>query len=409
VNRLTLATLESARCASGLLAFAVLFPLLAAAGLAAWIALAVAFFVAAALGFWLCGRWLYAAGGAVLPLLVYAPFYFPAFQMNQILSLGLIAIGLYVLTGLAGQISVAHGSFVGIGAYVTAILMTNHGWNFWATAPLAALAGALLGMLIAIPSARLAGIYQVMTTLALATSFPILIKHYSGFTGGVMGISVETRTAPSWVSSIRSLSTDQYGYFTVLVLAVICVALTIRITRGHPGRAMRAMRDNEIAARASGVNIARTKLLAFVLSGFFAGLGGATYAVTVGIVSPDSFGLFYSIQFLVIIVVGGLRSIAGCFLGAAFIWELGLKTGEITVPGIHFTITNEVVYGVILIVVLVLMPLGIFGLLQRGAASTWINRVLRHPISDGHSTGGGRKPAAAETADLTSDAAVRPV
>jgi branched-chain amino acid transport system permease protein len=354
---------------AGAIALAVLMPSVSIVINSAVAALAIAYVLASAIAYRVGRNWPWAVQGPLIVLALILPYYFTAYDMTQLLLLGLVAIGMNLITGFAGQTSMAQGVFVGVGAYSTAILMVHYGWNFWATIPVSVLASALVALLIAIPSARLAGIYQVMTTLALAVSFPILAQYFKGLTGGSGGISVPTAVPPHWLTSIHALTSERYGYFIVLLFSLVAILVVGRIVRGHPGRAMRAMRDNEVSARMAGINLAQIKVTAFVVSGACAGLGGCAYAATIGVVAPDAFPIFYSIQFLVIIVVGGLGSISGSFLGAAIIWELGLKAGQVTLPFDHYVVSAEVVYGVVLIVILIFMPHGVMGLLQRLAGN----------------------------------------
>lgn len=309
--------------------------------------------------------------GATCAVPIFAPFFFPAYDMSQIVVLGLIAIGLNVVTGYAGQISLGHGALVAVGGYTTAILMHDHGWAWWQTLLVAAVITAIVGFIVGLPSLRLSGPYLAMATLALAIVLPIAAKakRFEGFTHGVQGILIRKPKPPGWIHDTLglNLSQDQYLYFLSVLVAIAGVYLTYRLLRSRHGRAFLALRDSEVAAQVMGISLARYKTTAFAASAFLAGLGGTMYALTVGFVSPDSFSLLFSLSFLVMIVMGGLESIIGSVIGAAVIWELSLKVQTIKFHqlGMHAEFSPWIVYGTVLVLVMIFMPYGIAGFFYR--------------------------------------------
>ena len=327
--------------------------------------LIVAYVVACGISFVWFRNWRSASLWPLVPLAVMAPFSIPAYQISPIMLLAIVALGTNILTGYAGQISVAQGSLVGVGAYTTGLLMVNEGWSFWLTIPIAAITAGLVGLVVAIPSARLSGVYQVMTSLALAVSFPALVVYFNSLTNGNIGVTVSvTPTEPGWMTHIVTMSQDQYLYLIGLLLLAIMLFIAWNIVRRYPGRAMRAIRDHDIVANVVGVNVARYKILSFVVASMFAGVAGSLYAVTVGIVSPDGFGLFYSIQFLVMIVVGGLGTLSGSILGAVFLWELSSRVQQVSIPGSSVTLSDQVIFGLVLILALIFVRSGLISVLK---------------------------------------------
>jgi branched-chain amino acid transport system permease protein len=299
-------------------------------------------------------------------LLCVAPFEWSAFNLSQILVLCIGALGLVLVSGQTGQISVAQGPFVGIGAYTTAVLAQKHGVPALLTLPLAVLAGALFGLVVGIPSARLRGIYQVITTLGVGVAFPPLIIVIGDPVGGSTGLST-SNPFDFTISFGRGQLLDPTRL--MYILCALCTLLTwfvlARIVRSRHGAAMRALRQNEVVAAVNGVQVGRYRVFAFVLSAAVAGLAGALYALSVGAVSPESFGLLYSIQFLVAIAVGGSDQLAGGIIGAVAVFLLTTQVQGIHVGHSTVVISNEVIYGLVVIVVLLVLDGGLWGGLRR--------------------------------------------
>lgn len=347
------------------------------------------YLLAAAIVYWLFRDDRAAFLAPVLLIIPLVPFYLPPFEAANVVVLAIVAIGLNILTGNAGQISLGHGALVAVGAYTTAILMADYSWPWWTTIPLAGVTAAAVGFLLGLPSLRLTGPYLAIATLGLAIIFPILLKKYEGLTHGVQGIRVRKPAPPDWLGDLsesiagETLLTTQrqdiYAYLIALIVGVVMVLLAWNIMRGRTGRAFMALRDSEVAAQVMGISLAVYKTLAFVVSAFFAGIGGALYAILVGFVSPDGFTLLFSIQFLVMIVVGGLASIPGAIIGALLVFELGLRIA----PDINDALLPEqagknpwLVYGVVLILMMIFAPAGAWGLARRG----WAFVLRRLPI-----------------------------
>jgi branched-chain amino acid transport system permease protein len=300
------------------------------------------------------------AGWAVLGVVaVLIPFMFGSFRVGeftQVLAYAVAILGLNVLVGFSGQISLGQGAFFAIGAYTTAILVAKHGWPYVLTVPVAGAVAGVAGFLVGLPALRVRGLYLALLTLGLAVATPPVIKRLESLTNGAQGINVAPPAPPSFLDSLAS---DQYVYFLTLVIAVPLFVLVANLMRSRVGRALITIRDNEIVAKSMGVDIARAKTGAFALSSAYAGVGGALYVFTVGFVSPESFTLTQSISFLAAVVVGGLATVSGAILGALFI---------VLVPEYAADVDDAlagVIYGAVLILFMYLEPRGLVGLARR--------------------------------------------
>ncbi|HVV95052.1 MAG TPA: branched-chain amino acid ABC transporter permease [Hyphomicrobiales bacterium] len=297
---------------------------------------------------------------AACVVLLGMPFVFSGFQLFQVsmtLVYAVALLGLNILTGYSGQISIAHGAFYALGAYTSAILMEHAGLPFYATIPVAALVCFVTGFLFGLPALRLEGLHLALATFALAVATPQLLKYKAlePWTGGVQGIFITQPVAPAGVP----LSADQWTYFTCLVVCVIMFALGRNLVRGRIGRALIAIRDHSTAAAAMGVNLAFYKSVTFGISSLYAGVAGALSCIVVQFVAPDSFGMFVSIMFLVGIIIGGAASVSGAVFGAIAIEFLPNLTGAISKSA------PWAVYGVVLILIIFLMPGGVAGAVSR--------------------------------------------
>jgi branched-chain amino acid transport system permease protein len=315
---------------------------------------------------------------------------FLASEWSQALVLAIAIMGLNILVGYSGQLSLGHGAFVALGAYTSAIIVHHYNVNYLLTIPIAGILTGVVGFLFGVPSLRLSALYLALATFALAVVTPSLIKRPVGLTGGVQGILIAQPDPPQFASSIYStvtgsaMTTEQWIYYVTLFCALLLFWLAWNLLRHRPGRAMRAIRDNEVAAAASGVNIAGYKTLAFGISAFYAGVAGSLFGLGIGFVSPDAFPVSLSIQLLVGAVIGGLASIPGPLLGAIFAYFLPIEASQWApsqtwLPAqITATVKNAgpaVSYGVVLIVVMIFAPNGIVGLVTR--AYTALSRRLR--------------------------------
>ena len=292
-----------------------------------------------------------------LPLLVSD---YRVFQFNLVLVYAIALMGLNLLTGYNGQISLGHGAFYAIGAYCAAILMDKYGVPYWATLPAAAAVCLVVGFLFGLPALRLEGLSLALATFALGVSLPSLLKyhHLEKWTGGVQGIVI-TKPDPPFGLPINA---DQWLYYFTLLVALVMFVLAWNLLRGRVGRALVAIRDNHIAAEAMGVNNAIYKSLAFGVSAMYTGVAGALGAIAVQYVAPDSFGIFLSITFLIGIVIGGLASISGAIYGALFIQFVPNLADEISKAA------PWAIFGIFLIGFVYLMPMGIAGAVRMALA-----------------------------------------
>lgn len=295
-----------------------------------------------------------AAAAAVLLLLPHLFVPYRVFQFSEVLIYAIAVLSLNVLTGYTGQISLGHSFFFAIGAYTTTIMIV-HGSPYAAAAVIASAAAFLMGFLVGIPALRLHDIYLALITVAVAVATPPLIKRFEPVTGGSQGLGIDKPAAPAWTG----LAEDQWLYYLCLAAAVAVFAVTRNLLRGGVGRAMLAVRDHELAARTMGVHPARIKTLAFAVSGGFAGIAGSLYALVVGYVSPGSFEILLAVYLLVGAVVGGLSTIWGAVLGAAFIVYVPIYTADVS------STLGGVVYGLTVVAIMLVLPGGAMGLLHR--------------------------------------------
>ena len=262
-------------------------------------------------------------------------------------------IGLNVVTGYSGQISLGHGAFMAFGAYTTAILTTNYGVGEYWTIPIAGVLTGVFGLLFGLPALRLSGVYLALATFGLAISIVLVAKRFEGFTGGGNGKSIPLPSSP-----FHSLSTNAWISYLTWAVAALMFFLAWVLTRGRLGRAFRAVRDAPIAAVSSGLSLARYKTAAFGIAAAYAGVAGSLFAIAVAYVNPDTFPITLSILLLTGAVLAGLGSLKGVLFGALFI-EF--------VPQWAESINNRaptVIYGLILLGVLFVIPGGAASLLD---------------------------------------------
>jgi branched-chain amino acid transport system permease protein len=303
-----------------------------------------------------------AALAAALVVLPFALSGYHVFQLTMVVVYAIVLLGLNILTGFNGQISLGHGAFFAIGAYTTAILINETGMPYWATVPIAGAICFVAGFLFGLPALRLEGLYLALASFALAVATPQLLK-YRGvetWTGGVQGITFAKPDPPPHLP----LDSDQWLYFFCLAVAVPIYIVGWNLLRARTGRAIVAIRDNALAASSMGIDLAFAKTATFGISAMFTGIAGALSAIVTQFVAPDSFPIFLSLYFLVGIVVGGVASISGAVFGAVFI-EF--------VPNVADAISDAApgaIYGLVLIGFMYLMPLGVAGLI-RSLAARW--------------------------------------
>jgi len=285
-----------------------------------------------------------------LPFLVTG---FRLFQFTQVFVYAMAILGLNILTGYNGQISLGHGAFYALGAYTAAVMIDRWSVPWGWTIPTAGVLCLVVGFLFGIPALRLEGLYLALATFALALAVPQILKYADSWTGGSQGIVLSKPKAPLGLP----LTADQWMYFVALAVLVALFVLAWNLLRGRAGRAIVAIRDNHIAAEAMGVNTALYKSLTFGVSAAYTGVAGAIGGLAVAFVAPDTFNVFLSITFLVGVVIGGLATISGAIFGALFIQFVPNYAQEISKAA------PWAIYGVFLILFMYVMPRGVSGTL----------------------------------------------
>lgn len=291
----------------------------------------------------------------VFALLVIVPMFvknFIIFQMTMVLIYAIAILSLNILTGGSGQFSLGQSAFYAVGAYTAAILMEHMGVNYALTLPAAFIICFGFGFLFGFPALRLSGVYLALATFALAVAMPQLLKlHvFEKWTGGVQGLVITKPDAPAWLSI--KMSQDMWLYYFTLFVSTVIFILAVNLLRSRSGRAMMAIRDNQIAASAMGVDLPLYKTLAFGVSAGFTGIAGALGAIVVQFVAPDSFTIQLAIAIFLGMVVGGVGWLPGSLVGSAFI---------VFVPNVAEHISKGLsgaVFGVFLIAVIFLVPHG---------------------------------------------------
>jgi branched-chain amino acid transport system permease protein len=296
------------------------------------------------------------------------PFFFKSFVVYEVsvaLTYAVAILGLNILMGFNGQISVAHGVFFALGAYTTAIMTTRYGINPFLTILLSVTIAATFGLFVGIPALRWQGLPLAFITFGLAVITPPMALRLEPITKGAMGISFQKPLVPfGW-----GISQDNYLYYICLIGAVFCVLVARRLLSGNTGRALQASRDNDLIAEAVGINLAATRLVAFAVSAAFAGFGGALFSLVNGFVSPESFQMTKSFDFLVGAIVGGITSVGGAFIGALFIIFLPDWSSNISLAG------AGIIYAVVLIGMMLVAKEGIVGLVKSSIhlLGTWFS------------------------------------
>jgi len=275
------------------------------------------------------------------------------FVANLMMLYIILALGLNLLVGFAGQLAFANAAMYGIGAYGAALLQVRLGLSYWIAAPCGALLAMAIGTLLAFPALRLSGIYLALATLAFAQFTQWVLLHWNTVTFGAGGFPV-----PQPDFSALGMSPDRGIYYVSWVVTVVLLAFAWRVVRSRVGRAFVAMRDRELAAQALGVDLLRYKAMAFALSGFYAGTAGALYPAVLAYVSPEGFDLFQMVLHKAMIVVGGMGSIAGSVIGASLLVYL-LEVLR------QFKATQEIAFGALLLTFVLFQPRGLVEFLKR--------------------------------------------
>jgi branched-chain amino acid transport system permease protein len=300
--------------------------------------------------------------GLLMVALLLAPWALPEYwlaQLTFILIYSVVGLGLMLLSGYTGLFSLGHAAFLGVGAYTEAVL-SNAGWPFPVSFALAALISAATGVVVGLPALRVKGIYLAIATLAFGFIVVEVFARWESVTGGNAGTHLKAPRIFDWAAD-----TDVSFYFICLAVTVGATLVILNLLRSPTGRAFVAIRDSEISAQSMGIHLARYKTLSFAISAALAGVAGALYAHKLKFISPDQFEILQSIDLVLMIVVGGIGSVHGAFLGAIFLITMPqaialakdyLPAAVGQAPGLQGTI-----YGLVLIAIVLFEPLGLYG------------------------------------------------
>ncbi|HVL56658.1 MAG TPA: branched-chain amino acid ABC transporter permease [Burkholderiaceae bacterium] len=280
-------------------------------------------------------------------------------QLTFILIYGVVGLGLMLLAGFTGLFSIGHAAFLGVGAYTEAVL-AGMGWPFPLSVATAAALAASVGAIVGLPALRVKGIYLGIATLAFGFIVEEVFARWESVTGGNAGMVVPTLSMFGWRAD-----TDQSFYYVCLAIAIGATLVVLNLLRSPTGRAFVAIRDSEISAQSMGIHLARYKTLSFMISAALAGVGGALYAHKIRFLSPEQFNIIHSIDLLLMVVIGGLGSVHGAFLGAIFLISMpqliALGKDALPAPIGQAPGLQAVVYGLVLIGFVLFEPLGLYG------------------------------------------------
>lgn len=292
--------------------------------------------------------------------------------INHIGIAAIAAIGLNLLIGFTGQISLGHGAFFGVGAYSAAILATALGFPFWLSVPAAGVITAFVGIVFGIPSVRLKHLYLTIATLAGQFIIEYLLVHWEGLTKGTEGIFLPRATLFG-----IDVKGDQAFFYVVFFCFVVLTWMAVNLIRTRYGRAFIAIRDNDRAAEGMGIPIFKYKLLSFAISSFYAGFAGGLAAYYIGSITPEPYTLFLSVEYIAMIIIGGLGSIPGAVFGAIFITVLNevlsgateffMNLGAISKYALQIAPLREFIFGLAIVLFIIFEP--------KGLAEVW--RIVR--------------------------------
>lgn len=314
---------------------------------------------------------------AFAALIAAVPHVVSSFTTYELATVGMYFIallGLSILTGYSGQISLGHGAFMAVGGYTTAVLTVNgfyghHVRDIW-TIPIAGVVAGFAGLLVGIPALRLSGLYLAVVTFGIAVSFRQIPLKFDHFLGGTSGKLLGLLQTPFGLST----TPNHWIYYLTWGIAFVLLVAAWLFVRGKPGRTLKAIRDSEIAATSSGISLARYKTLAFGLSAFYAGVAGSLYAIARAYMNPDIFPVVLSVYLVAALALGGVDSFVGLILGAGAIYILQNRAADVTrwinhLPSVNLNAQRpgmpDVIFGAVLIVVLILLPTGVGGALRR--------------------------------------------
>ncbi len=297
-----------------------------------------------------------AAAMLALPAVVDARYFL--FVCNLAMVYAVLALGLNILMGYGGQISVGHAAFFGIGAYTSAILCVDHGWTFWTALPAALATSSAFGLLLGIPTMRLRGHYLILATLGFGEIVRLVLQNWQQLTKGPTGI---VGIPPIQIGGF-SLASEQRFYYVALAFLALAIFITRRVVRSRSGRELISVRDHELAAELMGVHTTRVKLFAFTVSAGFAGVAGSLFAHMSGFISPDVFTFEISVAVLIMVMLGGAGTLYGPVFGAVLLTALPEMLREFKEFYLFF-------YGVGILLLAIFLPRGVAGLLARRAGS----------------------------------------
>jgi branched-chain amino acid transport system permease protein len=290
-------------------------------------------------------------------------------QLALVMMLFVGVLSLTVLTGASGQISLGQGALMAVGGYASASLITNMGASIWAGFLVAIFAAGLFGLILGAAAARLSGPYLAGTTLVIALALPSVANRFESVLGGDVGLIVDFGMPPAWISDLIEVGYEQWQLWISLPVALIALFFTSNLMAARAGRSWQAVRDDEIGAAVSGIPVARTKVIVFVVSSAIAGLGGALYGLR-GLVGPSVYPVSLSLTLLTAAILGGVGSISGAFIGTLIVvflpdlidWAIsGLSVSEQVSNFLPALIT-----GVLLLATIIINPAGVMGSHHRG-------------------------------------------
>jgi branched-chain amino acid transport system permease protein len=280
-------------------------------------------------------------------------------QLTFILIYGIVGLGLMLLAGFTGLFSIGHAAFLGVGAYTQAVL-TNAGVPFPIALLLAGGLSAVVGMIVGLPALRVKGIYLGIATLSFGFIVEEVFARWDSVTGGNAGKHVQAPDIFGW-----SLDSGEEFYFLCVVIAIAATLVILNLLRSPTGRAFVAIRDSEVSAQSMGIHLARYKTMSFAISAALAGVGGALYAHKLQFIAPDQFNILQSIDLLLMVVIGGLGSVHGAFLGAIFLISMPqvISLAKDYLPAVvgQAPGLQGLVYGLVLIAFVLFEPLGLYG------------------------------------------------
>lgn len=292
-----------------------------------------------------------------------APLVMGTYWVSLLILIGIniiVALGLNLVTGYTGQVSLGHAAFFAVGAYTSAVLTGKFGISFWLALPASGVVGALVGIVVGLPALRLKGLYLAIATMGFGFIIEEIIVQWEPVTNGVNGLSIKRPSLAAF-----SLASDQHYYYLVFSIVLFSILVLKNLLRTSSGRAFLAIRDSETAAESMGINLAVYKTAAFCISAFYTGIAGALFAHFMRFIGPENFTILESISFLVMILVGGLGSVHGSVFGAVFITFLpeGISLSKDYLPTFigQQAGLQAAVYGLVLLLFIRFEPLGLYG------------------------------------------------